>query len=261
MSSRGWRSGIARITPPVVREWRRSVVVARTRRRNAARSTTDVFSEIYARGTWGRADAYDSGTGSWGVVAQRYAEHVRKLVADLGARSVVDVGCGDFRVAEQFVDCVESYHGVDVVPAVIQRNSERYGSSRIHFSVADAAVDPLPTADICLIRQVLQHLSNGQIAAILDRCRQFSAVVVTEHWPAPQVMTVPNRDKPHGPDVRLDSGSWVDIAAAPFHCSPVHETLRLSGEPALYHPGETIRTFVWRPETSTGRRADSLFRT
>jgi hypothetical protein len=222
-------------------------VVARARRRNADRSAVEVFSEIYAGGQWGRGDTFDSGSGSRGEQARRYAEHIGNLLTELGARSVVDIGCGDFRVAAQFADRVQTYHGVDVVPSLIRRNTERYGSDRVRFSALDAAVDPLPEGEVCLIRQVLQHLSNQQVAAILDQCRRYPAVVVTEHWPAPTARGRANRDKPHGLDTRLDSGSWVDITAPPFDCAPVTETLRVAAEEYLYHPGETIRTHLWRP--------------
>jgi hypothetical protein len=114
--------------------------------------------------------------------------------------------------------------------------------------LADAATAvELPDADVCLIRQVFQHLSNDQIGAILRRCRKYSAVVVTEHWPAPAVATRPNVDKPHGPDTRLDSGSWVDLGAPPFGCGNLTEILRVEVDRPLYADGETLRTFLWRP--------------
>jgi hypothetical protein len=94
---------------------------------------------------------------------------------------------------------------------------------------------------------VFQHLSNDQIDRILWQCRHFPAVLITEHWPAPELATEPNVDKPHGPDTRLDSGSWVDVREAPFSLRYVTEVLCVPAPSPLYHPDETIRTFLWRP--------------
>ncbi|GAB3803360.1 class I SAM-dependent methyltransferase [Micromonospora zhanjiangensis] len=247
MPGEAWRPRLAGVTPRVLKDWRRAVVMAAIRRRNAGRSAERVFADIYAEGRWGAGETFDSGTGSRGELAIRYAEYVRSLVQRLGVRSVVDVGCGDFRVAGLFADHVESYHGVDVVPAVIARNNELHGAPGVRFSVLDATVRPLPEGDLCLVRQVLQHLSNRQIAGILAHCRQFPTVLVTEHWPAPDRMRRPNIDKPHGPDIRLDRGSWVDITRPPFDCRPVREVLRLSLGLPLFRSGETVRTFLWQP--------------
>ncbi|MEE6259042.1 class I SAM-dependent methyltransferase [Plantactinospora sonchi] len=207
----------------------------------------EVFSDIYASRRWGAGESFDSGWGSRGDAAAGYVRYVRELIGQCGGRSVVDIGCGDFRVAAQFVDLLDHYEGIDVVQDLIDHNRSRHGGERIRFSVRDAASDPLPDADVCLIRQVLQHLSNAQVAAILEQCRRYPLVVVTEHWPAPDAIRTPNLDKPHGPDTRLDRGSWVDITQAPFHCGPSEEVLRIPVAQPLYRPGETIRTQLWRP--------------
>jgi hypothetical protein len=233
--------------PARARTWMVGHRLRRMRARNATRSATEVFSEVYERGRWGLGESFDSGSGSRGETATRYAAAVRALLQQTGARSAVDVGCGDFRVATRFVDDLDSYVGIDVVPDLIIRNIERYGRPGVEFRLLDAAVAEPPDADICFIRQVLQHLSNDQIAAILRRCRKYPTVVVTEHWPAPAAATGPNVDKPHGPDTRLDSGSWVDIAAEPFGCRDLTEILRVDADRPLYSEGETLRTYLWRP--------------
>jgi hypothetical protein len=243
------RHGVAQRTPAQVREWVAAGRLARQRQRNATRSAGEVFADVYARRLWGGgADVYDSGSGSHGAAAAAYTDLIRGLVRDHGVRSVVDLGCGDFRVASGFVDAVADYHGVDVVADLIAHNTREYGRPGVRFSQLDASVDEPPPAELCLIRQVLQHLSNHQIATILDLCRRYPLVVVTEHLPDPAFATEPNRDKPHGPDTRLDSGSYVDIAAPPFAREPVTELLRVPVPAVLYHPGEVLRSQLWQPE-------------
>ncbi|GAA5197595.1 class I SAM-dependent methyltransferase [Rugosimonospora acidiphila] len=247
MSYEKWRHQVAERTPAPVRNWVAAARLARLRQRNASRSAQEVFSEVYAARQWGLGDRFDSGTGSRGDAPMRYADFIRRLIEDSGARSAVDIGCGDFRVASMFVDALERYEGVDVVPDLISRNLQAHGRPGVNFSLLDAANDDLPEADVCLIRQVLQHLSNAQITAILDRCRRYPLVVVTEHVPAPDRAREPNRDKPHGPDTRLDTGSWVDIELSPFGCAPVREVLRIPAPTPLYSPGEMLRSQLWRP--------------
>lgn len=247
MTHQTWRSTIARRTPAPIRQWLVNTRLSQLRRRNATRTAEDVFSEIYASGLWGSAESFDSGPGSAGEAASRYAGYVRDLVRQTGGRTAVDVGCGDFRVAAQFVGELDSYHGLDVVPELVARNRAVHGRRGVTFSVMDAVSDELPPGDICLIRQVLQHLSNRQIAEILRRCQHYRLVVVTEHWPAPEAAGTPNLDKPHGPDTRLDRGSWVDLTQPPFNLHKVSEALRVPSDPPLYRSGETLRTHLWQP--------------
>jgi hypothetical protein len=217
------------------------------RRRNAARPVADVFAEVYASGSWGQGDTFDSGSGSRGEPAARYVDTVRSLIREHGVHTALDLGCGDFRVAQSFAGELSHYRGVDVVPDLIARNQTVYGGTAVEFAVLDATRDELPDADLCLVRQVLQHLSNVEISAILSRCARFPLVVITEHWPADVARSAPNVDKPHGPDTRLDRGSWVDITAPPFSLAGVTELLRVPVESPLFHHGETIRTHLWRP--------------
>ncbi len=247
MSYEKWRHRVAERTPSPVRNWVASARLARLRQRNASRSAREVFSEVYAARQWGRGDDFDSGSGSRGDAALAYADCVRSLVEQSAARSAVDIGCGDFRIASLFVDTLDSYHGIDVVPDLVARNVARHGRPGVRFSVLDAATDELPPADICLVRQVLQHLGNDQIARILARCRQYPLVLVTEHLPAPERTGQPNLDKAHGPDTRLDRGSWVDISRPPFDCAPVREVLRVPAPAAQYADGEVLSTQLWCP--------------
>ena len=132
--------------------------------------------------------------------------------------SITDVGCGDFRVGAKIVPFVGKYHGLDVVPELIAHNQTKFASRSISFSCLDATVQRAPPADLCLIRQVLQHLSNHEIMAVLHNCGHFQHVIVTEHWPSAEEMTIgsPNLDMMHGCDTRHSQGSWVQLDAAPF---------------------------------------------
>ena len=181
------------------------------------RSRQEVFAYIYERGVWGRGEgAFYSGPGSDPVVTSAYVAAIRRFLADRGITSVVDLGCGDFRVGAQLLIPGLTYHGVDIVPGLVEHNNQVHGASDIRFSCLDATVTDLPDGTLCLVREVFQHLSNDEIQNVLTRCRKFPYVVVTERIAGPARFTTPNVDIVHGPNTRADIGSGVILDAPPF---------------------------------------------
>ena len=186
-------------------------------------SMAETFGAIYSEGRWGRADGlFCSGSGSHTAsIFAPYVEAVRQFISRFEAPpSVVDLGCGDFNVGSQIADACKSYVACDVVPALIAHNREAFAASSVRFEVHDLTRDRPPTCDIIFIRQVLQHLSNEDIHAGLERLQgRCRYLVVTEHIPAHDFM--PNLDKPSGASIRLDFGSGVVLTAEPFNLSVV----------------------------------------
>lgn len=242
------RASLKQMTPkPIVRRLSQRKLKA-MRARNSSRSAEVVFDEVYRLGMWGDPleSGLKSGTGSRGQAPRQYADAVTALIVNLDVHSIVDVGCGDFQVARQFAAICDSYLGLDVARAVIDHNRRVYGTDAIRFRQLNAAEERVPSADLCMIRQVLQHLSNAEIAAVLANVAHIPTVVITEHWPA-SLEGSPNADKAHGPDTRLASGSWVDLTEPPFDLT-LTELLRAPAGSKV--PGETLRTFVWNPPSS-----------
>jgi SAM-dependent methyltransferase len=179
-------------------------------------SLPDTFRRIYSTKTWGDdGQQFYSGSGSRGPVAERYCASVIEFIREHRVRSVVDLGCGDFSVGRRIVEASGvRYTGIDVVPELIEHHRSSVRNPLASFLLADITSDPLPSADLCLIRQVLQHLSNQEIARALANLGSFSSVLISEGVPVrPKSM---NRDKPHGPDVRALYGSGVYIEKPPF---------------------------------------------
>jgi hypothetical protein len=107
-----------------------------------------------------------------------------------------------------------TYTGIDVVPELIQHLKSTVKTKQVDFLCADITSHALPAADLCLIRQVLQHLSNEEIEQVLSNVRHYPLILVSEDVPVrPKSF---NRDKPHGPDVRGYFGSGVFLDQAPF---------------------------------------------
>jgi len=219
--------------------------------RNSGRSPQEVFSEIYRKGTWGAGETqpFYSGTGSsTDSIVEPYVAAMTQYLSSLpdGSRRVVDLGCGDFRIGRQLLPYCGSYVGVDVVPDLIEHLRSQVSDPRARFVHTDIIDGPLPAGDICLIRQVFQHLSNAQISKVLAKLGQYSTLFVTEHYPSDEVVQAPNKDKVHGGGIRLFEDSAVYLDKAPFNFFPDKMQLFLERPDhtfdGLYKPG-SIRTF------------------
>jgi Methyltransferase domain len=97
--------------------------------------------------------------------------------------SGVDLGCGDFSVGEQLRPHCGRYVACDVVPALIQRNNEKFAAAHVEFRCLDIIEGDLPDGDIVFLRQVLQHLNNAQISKVTQKLYHYKFLVLTEHVP------------------------------------------------------------------------------
>lgn len=179
-----------------------------------------VFSTIYQSSAWGtRKDRpFCSGEGS--ILEEAvgpYCQMVRAFIKENNIQRLVDLGCGDFGVGSRLIGPDVSYTGVDVVPALISYNQEHFARPGIEFRRLNMIEDDLPPGDLCLVRQVLQHLSNKQILKTLKSLRRYKYVIATEHVYSGDGIRR-NLDKPHGPGIRLPKRSGVFLEAAPFNC-------------------------------------------
>jgi SAM-dependent methyltransferase len=209
---------IKSLTPAVLREYRQRWLVRRTRKRSRRRSVAEVFADVYRRQQWTRESGqrFSSGWGSGTAYSQPYCDWVTSFAREHGITRLVDLGCGDFRVGQSLLAGGPfSYVGVDVVPELIAYNQARFAGPQARFECLNIIEDDLPSGQLCLIRQVFQHLSNQQIRAVLDKCAVYPRILVTEHiYVGPD--SRPNVDKPHGPDTRVSDRSGVFLDRSPF---------------------------------------------
>jgi hypothetical protein len=190
-------------------------------------SNEAIFTRIYAHGHWGRSpdphDRFFSGSGSRDpAVVEPYIESVEAFVRSLPFKpSGLDLGCGDFFVGSCIRHLFDHYTACDVVGPMIDHHRARFQHFDVDFRKLDISRDPLPQADVGMVRQVLQHLSNDCIArfvtAIPHSCRYL---ICTEHLPAVEGFPS-NIDKPTGGYIRLEAGSGVDLMQPPFNLQAV----------------------------------------
>jgi len=244
-------ASVKAVTPAPIRRLSRQLKQWTLDRRNQRVTASDVFTQVYDQQMWGKGEEtrFFSGLGSGPEAAHPYASFVRAFMARYSARTVVDLGCGDFRVGSLIaIDC-DRYIGIDVVEALIRDNSSRHGSEKIEFKALDITTDTLPPADLCLIREVLQHLSNAQIRAVLSRVRQYPYVLITDIQPDDAARYRVNKDKVHGPSSRIMHGSVLRLDQPPFSVPDVvqvfeSEAPRMGDE--IYGKSFKLRTFLIR---------------
>ncbi len=234
------KNALKKLIPPSIMQWRRRKIVAKAQRKFADKTVAETFGEIYEKNVWGgvRGEFY-SGEGSTEKYSEKYAAAIRKFITENDVKSVVDLGCGDFRVASKLVSGDFHYTGCDVVPSLVEHLNSKFADDNIKFRCVNIVEDELPDGDLSLIRQVLQHLSNVEIESILQKADKYKYLIVTEHYPHPKVAAVPNLDIPHGPDMRLHFDSAVYLDKPPFNLQNIKLLLDVEAE-----EGTRIKSFL-----------------
>jgi hypothetical protein len=212
------------------------------------RQTT--FQRIYRHQMWGTdGSQFFSGVGSRGPVAAVYVDTMVPIIAahlsePNSNATIVDLGCGDFWVGARLLEQLPSakYIGCDVVPELVENNRKTFASNRIQFRLLDIVSEDLPMGDICLVRQIFQHLSNQEIACTLQKLQKYRHVYVTEGQPIMREGEM-NPDKPTNEDVRFNwrtgCGRGVELDQPPYNLD-VDEICRVEA-PAPIHIVVTYR--------------------
>tara|TARA_R100001369_G_scaffold14782_2_gene29500 strand:- start:1277 stop:1936 length:660 start_codon:yes stop_codon:yes gene_type:complete len=204
--------------------------------------TKEAMMQVYENNLWGgdKTEFY-SGLGSHDTeVVYTYINVVSTFLKELKTPPVVcDLGCGDFNVGKELVPFAKHYHAIDIVPDLIAHHKRTFTADNLSFYTLDIAKDDLPTGDCAIVRQVLQHLSNSEIKAIVEKLYRFTYVILTEHLP--EGAFEPNADIISGQGIRLKKQSGVDLLTAPFHFK-VKEAKQLLSIPSPGFKGNLVTT-------------------
>ena len=213
MSQQTWRGRIARSAPPVVRDWVAATRLRRIRQRNATRSAQDVFSEIYAAGRWGgwartTREAADGETPRRGTAAtsatgspDRRPYGGRPRVAAT-SRWPPSLWTTSTATTAWDISWYRSNGTRRSTAATVSRSpcwtTTAACGRPMSVSYAVGAATPFQRPD---------HPDTRPLPRLPPRCGDRALA-------APRAARLPNVDKPHGPDTRLDSGSGEHRRAA-----------------------------------------------
>lgn len=174
------------------------------------RTVAAAFRRHFERRDWLEPETV-SGRGSALAATATIRAALPQLFAELGVRSLLDAGCGDFYWFRTLEVPLERYVGVEVVPELAAQNQARFGDAVRSFVALDILRDPLPAVDLILCRDCLVHLKNHQVHQALRNFRKSGAryllatTFTGEH---------PNHDIP--------LGGWrpLNLERAPFNLGP-----------------------------------------
>lgn len=128
----------------------------------------NTFSELYAA-----ADPRGETRSGWEstmLYTRSLRDNLPGLLARLGVSSILDAGCGDHNwfsalAADPYMASL-TYTGVDCVPQLITDMQSRFPGK--DFRLLDICEDSLPQADLMLVRDVTNYLSQDQVLALLN---------------------------------------------------------------------------------------------
>ena len=164
------------------------------------------FDRVYRHNLWNGHESR-SGPGS-GRAALRTGMALSDLAVAMDARRVLDVGCGD----GFWMPDLPGYIGLDVSHEAIERHRRRHPSRTL---VLDRG-NPLPAADLVIIRFVMQHLSLADGLTLLRR------VLLTR----PRVIVATTYEDGVNADIESGVDAYrLDLTTAPFNMGDPFATI------------------------------------
>jgi len=163
------------------------------------------FDEIYRTNFWG----YGSGEGSLEINTRAYRGYLGCFLRERGVRSIVDMGCGDWQFSQLVEWGNRDYRGYDVATSVIEKNRETHAKAGVSFHHYSGDPDELPSADLLIAKDVLQHVPNSTVAATLRNLPRYRFALLT-NCIAPYGDTVNN-------DIEAGDFRYLDLTKKPFN--------------------------------------------
>jgi len=198
-----------------------------------------VFDWIYANNHWAPEEGIPlSGPGSTLESTKTLRLLLPVIVKAVGAKSILDAGCGDFTWMQSTEIEVEKYIGADIAQFIITKNKKTYENDTYSFCCLDVVKDSLPKVDIIFCRDCLAHLSNEDIISALKNFKKSGAkYLLTSTYPK---ITINNN---------MQTGNFrgINLRAYPFNFPiPIMMFEEISAERDMKRWGKWMA--LWRLE-------------
>jgi SAM-dependent methyltransferase len=173
-----------------------------------AKELVQTFNGIYSRGDWAKNPdgKGTSGTGSTLDVTREYRAFIEEFIKKHHVKSVVDAGCGDWEFSSATDWHHARYLGVDISTDVIDFVKKKYEKEGVSFMVGDVT-ESLPSADLLLCKDVLQHLPNELITKFIKnnlKKGKYKWAIIT------------NDRGGSNNDIKAGEYRLIDLSAPPF---------------------------------------------
>ena len=180
-------------------------------------SHSDIFTEIYNNNTWGTniCDEYkgNSGGGSNPIInITTYVPFLQNFIKNNYILSVVDLGCGDFRVSKEIYSKLQyiNYCGYDIYTDMIKCHKMNIIGSNFTFECMDfyKYKENIHCGDLCILKDVLQHWKNEDIYCFLDY------LITSKKFKYILICNCGNQTVDHN-DI-LETGKWRELSCDYF---------------------------------------------
>lgn len=137
-----------------------------------------IFEDVYKKNWWQKG----SGPGSFPENTVEYRKFLQNFLKKNNIKGVLDAGCGDWQFSKLINWDGIKYIGIDVVPFIIKYNIKNYSRKNIKFYKKDFLKDKLPSSELIIIKDVLQHLTTENIINFLPKLKNFKfALLINDH--------------------------------------------------------------------------------
>jgi hypothetical protein len=137
-----------------------------------------IFSKIYEEGFWSSPGIPSSGSGSIPSAAAAYVDLVMDFLKKHEIKTVLDIGHGDWSMWEKYKFDDVDYLGVDVYEKVTDQLNNLYKTKNRKFMSLNVVTEKIPARDVCISKDVLQHLPTKDIIEVLNKIDKFKYLII-----------------------------------------------------------------------------------
>ena len=190
----------------------------------------EVFTRIYKRNRW-RSKESRSGQGSELIYTTNLRNHLPEILKNYHVYRLLDAPCGDFNWMHHVIPNLDvEYIGGDIVNDLVKENQLKFGGGKnVEFIQIDIRNDPLPVADLMIVRDCLFHLSFVDIYQFFENfCRsEIRLLLTTTHLPSSGLNS----------DIKTGDYRQIFLFSSPF-CFPPEPLRRIVDWIPPYPPRE-----------------------
>jgi len=138
----------------------------------------EIFTNIYKECQWGdnKEVSYSGSSGGGSSLhfnTGTYIPFLKDFITKNKIKKIVDLGCGDFVCGNSIYDSFSDikYFGYDTYQSIVDYHNKKYWShEKYTFFHLDffAKKEEIQSADLCILKDVLQHWDTPEIYTLLD---------------------------------------------------------------------------------------------
>jgi SAM-dependent methyltransferase len=163
------------------------------------------FDIIYLENRWG----YKSGPGSEPEQAKVWIDIVNSFLKQEDIKTIIDVGCGDWRLGQNYNLEDKVYTGIDI-SSVILDETMAHATDNVKFIHGDFDSLEIEPVDLIIIKDVLQHLPNSKIVSIIDKIKTNARYALFCD------MYIKVNDRELNSDIPMGRARPIDLSEKPF---------------------------------------------